>query len=375
MSQNHQKNLLWLDLLRGLAAVIVMAGHLRSVMFIDFEDIEAPNSVAKLFYFITGFGHQAVIIFFVLSGFFIIRSVKTSYDLEVWSWRVYFVNRLTRLWMVLIPGLFLGLFWDKLGLFLYPSYDVYTGVIEHLSYFNPNEKLELYTFLGNALFLQTIFVETFGTNGALWSLSNEFWYYIAFPLIFYSYKRARRVLNASISFIIALAIIWAFDFFAMDNATHPALYFLIWLLGGVALWLSPRLAGMRYITLFSSFVALILVVILTGIRLKMMPLLFNDYSLGITSCLLVAFLSNMQMKLRPLKTIAMFLSSISYTLYVVHLPIAVFISAYCFERRAVLNIETLLIYSGVFFLIILYSRVVYFFFERNTDRVKKLLLR
>lgn len=375
MSQNHQKNLLWLDLLRGLAAVIVMAGHLRSVMFIDFEDIEAPNSMAKLFYFITGFGHQAVIIFFVLSGFFIIRSVKTSYDLDVWSWRVYFVNRLTRLWMVLIPGLFLGLFWDKLGLFLYPSYDVYTGVIEHLSYFNPNEKLELYTFLGNALFLQTIFVETFGTNGALWSLSNEFWYYIAFPLIFYSYKRAHRALNASISFIVALAIIWAFDFFAMDNATHPALYFLIWLLGGVALWLSPRLAGKHYLTMFSSFLVLVLVIILTGIRLKMIPLLFNDYSLGITTCLLIAFLSNMQMKLRPLKTIAMFLSSISYTLYVAHLPIAVFISAYFFERRSVLNIETLLIYCGVFFFIILYSRVVYFFFERNTDRVKKLLLR
>ena len=43
----------------------------------------------------------------------------------------------------------------------------------------------------NALFLQTIVaarnaphpVPTFGSNGALWSLSYEFWYYLAFPLL------------------------------------------------------------------------------------------------------------------------------------------------------------------------------------------------
>jgi hypothetical protein len=36
-------------------------------------------------------------------------------------------------------------------------------------------------FLGNMGFLQGIFVHTAGTNLALWSLANEFWYYIAFP--------------------------------------------------------------------------------------------------------------------------------------------------------------------------------------------------
>jgi hypothetical protein len=36
----------------------------------------------------------------------------------------------------------------------------------------------LIAFLGNFAFLQTICVPIFGTNGPMWSLANEFWYYI-----------------------------------------------------------------------------------------------------------------------------------------------------------------------------------------------------
>ena len=36
-------------------------------------------------------------------------------------------------------------------------------------------------FLGNAAFLQRILVPELGTNGPLWSLANEFWYYLLFP--------------------------------------------------------------------------------------------------------------------------------------------------------------------------------------------------
>jgi peptidoglycan/LPS O-acetylase OafA/YrhL len=38
------------------------------------------------------------------------------------------------------------------------------------------------TFVGNLAFLQTIAVPIFGTNGPMWSLANEFWYYLIFPL-------------------------------------------------------------------------------------------------------------------------------------------------------------------------------------------------
>jgi peptidoglycan/LPS O-acetylase OafA/YrhL len=37
--------------------------------------------------------------------------------------------------------------------------------------------------LGNLVFLQAILVPTWGSNGPLWSLAFEFWFYIWFPTL------------------------------------------------------------------------------------------------------------------------------------------------------------------------------------------------
>jgi peptidoglycan/LPS O-acetylase OafA/YrhL len=60
-----------LDLVRGLSALVVMAGHLRAFIFEDFGNLATPGPLSKIFYFITGLGHQAVMVFFVLSGYFV----------------------------------------------------------------------------------------------------------------------------------------------------------------------------------------------------------------------------------------------------------------------------------------------------------------
>jgi peptidoglycan/LPS O-acetylase OafA/YrhL len=59
-------------------------------------------------YLITGLGHQWVIVFFVLSGYLVGGSVLRSVAVNHWSWRVYLLNRLTRLYAVLIPALVFG---------------------------------------------------------------------------------------------------------------------------------------------------------------------------------------------------------------------------------------------------------------------------
>ncbi|MEZ4800700.1 MAG: acyltransferase family protein [Flavobacteriales bacterium] len=89
MSENDSKQLLWLDLLRGIAAFLVLIGHLRSITFVDFSLIQNPSVFVKFFYFITDLGHEAVMIFFVLSGFFIIKSIVESTQSGNWSWKKY----------------------------------------------------------------------------------------------------------------------------------------------------------------------------------------------------------------------------------------------------------------------------------------------
>ena len=104
-----------LDLIRGLAALLVCAGHLRAFVFVNWSEVESPKFATKIFYFITGLGHQSVVVFFVLSGFLVGGSVMDEYFRRKWCWKRYLINRLVRLWVVLIPALGLTFFWDIIG--------------------------------------------------------------------------------------------------------------------------------------------------------------------------------------------------------------------------------------------------------------------
>jgi len=94
-----------LDLIRGLAAVAVFSGHLRAALFLDYAQLERTSLAIKLFYALTSFGHQAVVVFFVMSGYLVGGAVIKCRNEFAWS--KYIVARLSRLWAVLIPAIFL----------------------------------------------------------------------------------------------------------------------------------------------------------------------------------------------------------------------------------------------------------------------------
>jgi peptidoglycan/LPS O-acetylase OafA/YrhL len=60
-----------LDFLRATAALLVVFAHSRTLYFVGMGEVDHPGVFLKLFYGITNLGHQAVLIFFVLSGFLI----------------------------------------------------------------------------------------------------------------------------------------------------------------------------------------------------------------------------------------------------------------------------------------------------------------
>jgi peptidoglycan/LPS O-acetylase OafA/YrhL len=86
-----------LDLARGLAAAAVLIYHVRYRFYFDYADLRNPDWFCKFFYAVTSYGHDAVVIFFVLSGYFISASVIRDCAKDRWSWRRYAVSRLTRL--------------------------------------------------------------------------------------------------------------------------------------------------------------------------------------------------------------------------------------------------------------------------------------
>ena len=54
----------FLNLARWVAAALVVVEHVRNLIFIDYGSLESPTVIHKGFYFLTGFGHEAVVIFF-----------------------------------------------------------------------------------------------------------------------------------------------------------------------------------------------------------------------------------------------------------------------------------------------------------------------
>jgi peptidoglycan/LPS O-acetylase OafA/YrhL len=218
-----------LDLARWLAALLVAGGHLRSFVFVDANSAGNVNVLWKPFYYLTGLGHEAVMVFFVLSGFLIGKHVYDMVAAGKWAWADYTIKRLSRLWIVLIPALTLNALWDYIGIHLYHG-SLYAGLLSDINHSTPSTQnvpliYEFDTFLANALFLRTIVAPTFGTNTPLWSLANEFWYYVIFPLGFLASPKTvptvQRIAFASLAIAICFVLptgivlsemIWMFGF-------------------------------------------------------------------------------------------------------------------------------------------------------------------
>lgn len=308
------------DSLRGLAAIFVMLGHWRNIFFIDYPQLAGDRRWWALPYLMTSGGHQAVILFFVLSGYFIGGTVLRSLERDQWQWSGYLLRRFVRLWIVLVPALLLCLFWDKLGIQLGHAPALYSG--HSLDHIVPDvtERLSPGIFFGNLFFLQTILTPVLGTNGPLWSLANEFWYYLLFPLGIMALWPRTRLENRVLCTVLFFAIAW----FVRGGLL---LGFPIWLAGVVLFKLpAPSFpAGVaRYARLAATLIYLPIFFAMGRIHL---PAFIDDYILGLfTLAYLWVLLSARDpypatdISARGSRELARF----SYTLYATHLPLLVF---------------------------------------------------
>jgi peptidoglycan/LPS O-acetylase OafA/YrhL len=317
-----------LDLVRGCAAVAVMLGHLRNLFFVDFsEAIGNSNPLVRFVYLVTGFSHYAVMIFFVLSGFLVGGTVLRGRMDGTWNWSLYATNRLTRLWIVLIPALLIGAMWDHCGIHIFGTAGIYGGAARaNVGIFAVPPRLSASVMIGNALFLQNILTPTFGSNGPLWSLSYEFWYYVLFPLMVLGFPLGKinwsTALYATATLVVLLFI-----------GQTICLYFLIWLLGA-SINFAPEKPGGRG-SLWVVIAAAAVVLIVDVLKFKPGSTEYSDFYVGVASAVLIfALLRSRARSVSGLYSrVARGLAGFSYTLYVVHLPALVFISAWLVPQR------------------------------------------
>jgi peptidoglycan/LPS O-acetylase OafA/YrhL len=191
------KKLTILESLRGFASIYVAIGHL----LLSYKHLP---KVVDLFF---RFGQEAVIIFFILSGFVIFYSYSRSKDNALGS---YFIKRFRRIYFPLICALIVSIVF-----------------VSH----NFTEK-EL---IGNLLMLQDFgsakpgnIVNAFLGNLPLWSLSYEWVFYLIFPFIFPVIKTNKnRVHVVGIFSLVNLVVYILFP----NHIFLVLSYFLIWWTG------------------------------------------------------------------------------------------------------------------------------------------------
>jgi peptidoglycan/LPS O-acetylase OafA/YrhL len=362
-----------LDLIRGVSALAVMLSHVRGLFFADYSNLLHPSVLNRVLYAITGFGHQAVIVFFVLSGYFIGTSVCDSVDACRWSWRMYLVNRLTRLQLVLLPALCLGAIWDQLGMRLPQAASFYYGGL--YKYYLPSvaQRSTVPVFFGNLFFLQSVISPVFGSNGPLWSLSYEFWYYILFPALMLAAVSWIGVRQRLFYLGFALLVFWF---------VGPAisLYFLDWLAGAAVgrLRRIPWLQASRRLTFAAAAGGLLFASALSWHRLK--PTL-SESAADFVICVCFAswlfiLLHGIRKDVSPTYAkSAKALSGFSYTLYLVHFP-ALLVLRGLLDPQGSWQPDSLHLFYGlgIASLILGYAYLVAEFTEGRTTAVRRRLL-
>jgi peptidoglycan/LPS O-acetylase OafA/YrhL len=360
LSEDSMQSLL-MNLLRGLASLQVAAAHLRAEVYPGVRNLDEPGLAYMALAFVTGFAHQAVMVFFLISGWLVGGSLLNKMG-QPRALRSYAIDRATRLWTVLLPTFFLML---AIGLV--------TGAArpEPAGFGDPGE-FSAGAFVGNLLGLQTVVVERFGGNYPLWSLANETWYYIQFPLLLLVFTGRGLLQQAAGAALLALSM--AFLPYVMS------LYFGIWLLG--ALFSRIRIDSSVGARLFLLAVAAAVSVYyrIYGVNDDILPESFGQDL--VCSLPIVVLLATMNKPignssfLQRVGTLGKWLSEFSFTLYVLHVPLIHLlqhVGRTWFGREMLDPVRPadFALYFGMLAFLMGTSYLSYLLFERNTYRVRR----
>lgn len=364
-----------MNFLRWVAALMVLVSHLKPILFVEYGNLERKNILINIFYFITGLGHEAVVIFFVMSGLLVgglsvVRQIDGRFAPSE-----FVIHRFSRIYIVLIPALIVGLILDHVGLAYFNSAAIYT---ESLRFRLPGiiaDQMSLRLLVDNLLMLMQVSVPVLGSNAALWSISYEWWSYALFffALCFFA-SSMRRPSKLVYALLVCLMLV----LLPLDVMR----YFLVWMIG-VAVLFSP----LRKIPCnrFLAYAMLIASILWSRIdQNNTTPILgldrtfIHDLVLAVTCFFLFTALNQNQMRVGRMQNLHQVLAGFSYTTYLVHLPFMVIVISILNRHFGlpVLQQPTpigMAYFVSMVVLIGLYSYAFSRFTERHTDALRRYL--
>lgn len=299
---------LYLDAIRVLAAVVVFMGHFSQQWL-----------GGGLFWQTQVYGHTAVIVFFVLSGYVVSFAAETREG----TLRSYATARLSRILSVSIPALAISAALLLVGTAIDPAH--YAELEKRGQSFTQTSLVG--QFLAGLFFVDEswgVHIRVLG-NTPYWSLAYEFWYYVIFGSI--TFLRGRqRLISATVACLIA----------------GPKILLMapIWMAGAAAWrWRNKIPDGMAWPLAIGSAV---LFALLAGDFSRQQSIAFHDvwwpmefrstdHLIGLTVALHIAAIGAIAKRQSPIHPkLAQAIKSVSvytFSIYLLHYPLLVFLGA------------------------------------------------
>jgi len=297
----------YLDLVRFSAACLVYMYHSNQRWL-----VAKPLSAS-------GYGHSSVIVFFVLSGFVIAYITDTKEK----DWVSYTSSRISRVYSVVIPAVFLTVLLDSIGRHLYPAIYAYP-------YDQFVIRIAASLLLMNEIWLISI---TSFSNVPYWSICYEGWYYVAFAFLTFVTSPKRYIALAGVMLILGpkivmLAPIWAagvvlWRWKALQSLSVAVSLALVAVsLAGIVLFHMADVAGLASTRLKDAIGENL------GRELTFSQFFLADYLLGLLVFCNFAgmrrisvFLSPVLLRIAPA---VRFSAGFTFTLYLLHQPLILF---------------------------------------------------
>ena len=370
-----------LDGLRGIAAVIVLIHHCLIIVpfFLKVHFHEINNNENNLLLQISHVfwaGHEAVLLFFILSGFVLHNTVQ-----NLTSYKEYFLNRFSRIYVPYIASIILS---ASLYILFYR-----TNLIANQSgfsdWFNTMWPVPIdYLSIVSAIFMTGY--NTHSINTVTWSLIHELRISLVLPIIVWWVAKNNRLLYllTSICFLFVFNFVNMFviptKFGVYINLMlmnlNDTLYYMIFFMIGIYLAINKEKVMVSFKKLSSSTALFLLFI---GILLFLFEWIFpsiaqEKYSSNIYLSKVSIFSTDMLISLgiviifcltisyKPItyfleRKIFLFLGKISYSLYLVH-PIIILCVVHAtgeylnYSALILLSIGLSLIMGTIFYFII-----------------------
>ncbi|CAM2156797.1 acyltransferase family protein [Paraburkholderia tropica] len=312
-----------IDALRGFAALLVAYFHCRQVTWIGMgafhqthASLASPGTIAAWLTLPVAWGSAGVPIFFVISGYCIHRSgaarllANPGFQLDA---KQFWLRRFVRIYPVLLAALALTFVADSISLTMTP-------VSHKILDIGPQ------AFLVNLFSLQGVAGKTYGSNGALWTLSLEVQFYLLYPLLFAA--RRRFGFNAVLAAVAAINVMSALTLAPHDIVFFTS-YWFSWMLGA---WIAEaRLRGSEGFRFAWPAAAVFAVAGCVAFH-------FGQYgAFQLWACAFACYL--VKALARPLASggvlLPLFskLGEFSYSLYLIHLPLFVLLGSLLFRSE------------------------------------------